>query len=127
MPSRAHLPHHLRASRRTTPGFLYVARLSTGDIKIGRAKNPETRLQQHAANAAMFRVTLLDAWISAQVEDSVDAETELIHRIELRGARALPRTRETFEGIDYETARAMAELAVSETLTRTHKELEGSR
>lgn len=101
-----------------SPGFLYVAHLSTGDVKIGRAANPETRLQQHARNAAMFRASLLDTWISAHVEDSADAENELIHRIELRGARALPFTRETFEGLDYATIRAIAEAVVCEVLDR---------
>lgn len=115
-----------------TPGFLYVARLSTGDVKIGRAANPETRLRQHARNASMFRASLLDTWVSAHVENSADTEVELIHRIELRGARALPRTRETFEGIDYETACGIAELVVFESLTREMEtdvlaELESSR
>lgn len=100
------------------PGYLYVAHLSTGDVKIGRASDPETRLRQHARSAAMFRASLVETWVSAHVADTADAELGLIHRIELRGARALPLTRETFEGLDYATIRVIAEAVVCEALTR---------
>lgn len=101
-----------------SPGFLYVAHLSTGDVKLGRAADPEKRLQQHATNAAMFRAHLVETWVSALVEDAADTELELIHRAEILGARRLADTREVFEGMAFAEVRALAEEVACEALER---------
>lgn len=97
-------------------GHLYVVHFSTGDVKVGRGVAPEKRLKQHASNAAMFRAHVRETWVSAFVSDAADTETELIHRIELGGAERLPETREVFDNITFEEARALAEVVVFEVL-----------
>lgn len=45
-------------------GFIYVIRLSTGIVKVGRARDAEARLRQHATEAGRYGVEITDRWVS---------------------------------------------------------------
>lgn len=96
--------------------YIYVLRLApSGRVKVGRSDSLGGRLARHI-EAAAFGGGHLDRVFSAACADSVAAERALLKAVSsLPGARIV-HGRETFEGVTFAVAAAIAEDVVERAL-----------
>lgn len=83
-------------------GFIYVVAFSNGTVKVGASARPRSRLAAHRADAAKFRLSVTDSWVSERLCDYQDREGVLIveaHR--LVGTPLLGRVSEYIHGAPY--------------------------
>lgn len=83
----------------TALGYVYIAALSNGNIKVGRSQNAEKRLSTHRGNARILGLTVTDSWTSplhAEWRSNEDALKKIA--ADLGGT---PESREVFSGVDF--------------------------
>lgn len=88
-------------------GYVYVAALSNGTVKVGRSQDAGRRLGTHRANARTLGLTVTDSWSSplhAEWYPNEDALKKIA--ADLGG---VPESRETFSGIAFADVVSKAE------------------
>lgn len=73
------LPEHKRYVGHE--GYVYVAELSSGLVKVGRTVNPRGRIDAHRKNAASYGIEVLRIWLSVRHVNYSDNEQALIRRL----------------------------------------------
>lgn len=71
------LPEH-RLADDLDGGYLYVIALSSGLVKVGRSRNPRSRIDSHARNAAHHGAEISDLWLSPRHDNYEKNESRLI-------------------------------------------------
>lgn len=82
-------------------GFVYVIRFNTGAIKVGQTVEPQVRLNKHRRDAEVYKVHIVDYWISPQHANYLTNETLLIERCHQVGIGV---KKEYFHGMDFADA-----------------------
>ncbi len=82
-------------------GFIYVVRFSTGAIKVGQTVEPQVRLNKHRRDAEVYKVDVVDYWISPQHSNYLGNEVLLIERCRQVGVGV---KKEYFHGMDFAEA-----------------------
>ena len=81
-------------------GRVYAVLFSDGWLKVGRGRNPESRIGSHASVSAMRNATVERSVVSGLLADSGSAEAELIELCSMRGIAV--HGREWFTGVDFD-------------------------
>lgn len=58
--------------------YVYVVQFSSGTIKVGKTKNPASRLRTHAATARTHGIKVAAQWVSQPIATAADNERRLI-------------------------------------------------
>jgi hypothetical protein len=85
-------------------GHVYLVSFSDGRVKVGMSWDPRSRLQSHAMEARRAGLTMVESWISDEVDDAHRVETLAIARLAEVGGNRVGATREYFTGITFADA-----------------------
>lgn len=88
-------------SHATSGGYLYVISFDNGTVKVGSTINPSRRVRTHQMSAAQFGITILDLWVSPEIDGYIRAEKRLISAASLMSTGVA--LREWFHGVDFHT------------------------
>lgn len=104
---------------------LYVCLFSNDHVKVGRSKNPATRVAQHAERVAVMGVSLLQ-WTAFPCERGIGAAEAWLIR-QCADEAATVRGNEWFEGLPFAVACLLAEQAAKGAEFREEAITDGPR
>ncbi len=87
-------------------GYVYVAALSNGTVKVGRSQDAGRRLREHKINARTLGLDVTDSWISPLHLEWLPNEDALKKIATDLGG--VPESREVFSNVEFGALAAMA-------------------
>lgn len=92
-------------------GYVYAISFDNGTVKVGSTINPNQRIRFHQTTAIQFDITVLDLWLSPELDDYLKAERRLLAAATRLSGRGL--LREWFRGLDFRTLVEIAPIVIS--------------